>query len=523
MTGGVASVALPLLVGLPLLAAGGLVAVAAHRRAVLARTVLFGVLIANSTVGVLLVAARTDGSVLAHQVGNWLPGVAIVFVADMFAALMLAATGLLTLTCCAFAVAAGQEQRRMFAPLVLVLTGGVNGALLTGDLFNLFVFIEVMLLPSYGLRMLASRGTDSERQVRGNRLYVTVNLLTSTIFLAGVGLIYGVTGTVNLGELAGAARDSGTVAAAAAVCLFALSIKAAVVPVHGWLAQAYSATSPTIAALFSGLHTKVAIYAIYRIYAVVFDGDSRWLWVGIVLFSVTMVVGGLGAVGQNTARAVLAFSTVSQVGYILLGVALFGPLGLTAGIFYQLHHMIVKTSLFLSAGAVEVRYGSVPLGQVRGLARREPVIAVAFFAAALSLAGLPPFSGFVAKYALVTASFSTGQWVAGAVAVLASLLTMLAMLKIWSSTFWGKPDQDDDPPAGAADVDHTSGDTAVGDTAVAVRTPPRIGTALAAPAIALVLATLAFGLGGELMMWLASVAADGLVDTTSYVQAVLTP
>jgi multicomponent Na+:H+ antiporter subunit D len=229
-------------------------------------------------------------------------------------------------------------------------------------------------------------------------------------------------------------------------------------------------------------------------------------------------VGGLGAVGQNTARAVLAFSTVSQVGYILLGVALFGPLGLTAGIFYQLHHMIVKTSLFLSAGAVEVRYGSVPLGQVRGLARREPVIAVAFFAAALSLAGLPPFSGFVAKYALVTASFSTGQWVAGAVAVLASLLTMLAMLKIWSSTFWGKPDQDDDPPAGAADVDHTSGDTAV-----AVRTPPRIGTALAAPAIALVLATLAFGIGGELMMWLASVAADGLVDTTSYVRAVLTP
>lgn len=517
MTGGSTGVTLPLLVGVPLLAAGCLVALSAGRHLRLARAVLFGVLTMVSAVGVVLVVARADGSVPAHQVGDWLPGVAIVFVADMFAALMLTATSLLTLTCCAFAVAAGQAQQRMFAPLVLVLTAGVNGALLTGDLFNLFVFVEVMLLPSYGLLMLAARGTDSDRQVRGNRLYVTVNLLTSTIFLAGVGLIYGVTGTVNLGELAGAARDSSTVAAAAAVCLFALSIKAAVVPVHGWLTQAYSATSPTVAALFSGLHTKVAIYAIYRIYAVVFDGDSRWLWVGIVLFSVTMVVGGLGAVGEGAARAVLAFSTVGQVGYILLGVALFGPLGLTAGIFFLLHHMIVKTSLFLSAGAVEVRYGSVPLGRVRGLARREPVIAVAFLAAAFSLVGLPPFSGFVAKYALVTASFSAGQWVAGAIVVLASLLTLLAVLKIWSTTFWGPPGAEDD----VAPTRSTDG--AGGDTAVAVRTSRRIGAALAAPAVALVLVTLGFGLGGELMLSLSSVAAGGLVDTESYVRAVSSP
>lgn len=520
MTGGAVSVVLPLLVGVPLLAAGSLVAVS-DRRVALARVVLFGVLTATTTVGVLLAVARTDGSVLAHQVGNWLPGVAIVFVADMFAALMLAATGSLTLACCAFAIAAGQAQRRMFAPLVLVLIGGVNGALLTGDLFNLFVFIEVMLLPSYGLLMLAARGTDSDQQVRGNRLYVTVNLLTSTVFLAGVGLIYGVTGTVNLGELAGAARGSVAVAVAVAACLFALSIKAAVVPVHGWLPRAYSATSPTITALFSGLHTKVAIYAVYRIYAVVFAGDSRWLWVGIVLFSVTMIVGGFGALGENTTRAVLAFSTVSQVGYILLGVALFGPLGLAAGIFYLLHHMIVKTSLFLSTGAVEVRYGSVPLGQVRGLARREPVIAGAFLAAAISLAGLPPFSGFVAKYALVTASFSAGQWVAGAITVMASLLTLLAMLTIWSSLFWGPPDRGDDAPlVGAA---HADPDPTGGDTAIAVRTPRRVGMALAAPAVALVLATLVFGIGGELLLSLTSVAADGLVDTTPYVQAVLSP
>ncbi|GMA32993.1 proton-conducting transporter membrane subunit [Litorihabitans aurantiacus] len=270
------------------------------------------------------------------------------------------------------------------------------------------------------------------------RLYVTVNLLTSTIFLAGVAFVYGVAGTVNLAELAGAAAESDAVAIATAVCLFALSIKAAVVPVHGWLARAYPATSPTVTAMFSGLHTKVAIYAIYRIYAVVFDGDERYLWIGVVAFSLTMAVGVLGAVGESTTRSILAFHMVSQIGYILMGVALFGPAGLTAGIFYLLHHMIVKASLFLSTGAIEVRYGTGALDRLGGMARREPWVAVAFFAAALSLAGLPPFSGFVAKLSLMVAGVEAGQVAAVVVMVVVSLVTLLSMLKIWRGVFWGR-------------------------------------------------------------------------------------
>ena len=521
--------ALPLFVAVPLLTAAALVLLRGRPR--LDAVVLGAVLLASTAGGVVLVLGARDGDVLAHGVGLWPVGVAIPFAADMLTALMLTVTGLLSATCAAFAVASGHARAPFFAPLVLVLTAGVNGALLTADLFNLFVFIEVMLLPSYALFVLAGPGRGRLRQVAGARLYVTVNLLTSTVFLAGVAFVYGVAGTVNLAELAGAARESDTVATATAVCLFALGIKAAVVPVHGWLARAYPATSPAVTALFSGLHTKVAIYAIYRVYAVVFDGDERYLWVGVAVFSVTMVVGVLGAVGETTTRSILAFHMVSQIGYILLGVALFTLAGLTAGIFYLLHHMIVKASLFLSTGAVEERYGTGRLDRLGGLARREPWVAVAFFAAALSLAGLPPFSGFVAKLSLLVAAQDAGQVVAVVVMVLVSLVTLLSMLKIWSGVFWGSPTppETEDPdlaPSGTGTGSPSVSTDVAAPAATATLAPTvdaparRIGAALLAPSLVLAAITLGLGLGAELLLGLAETAAAGLLDPSAFVEAV---
>lgn len=507
---------LPLLVGVPLFAAGASTMLPYRDR--LRAAVMLTTIAGSMAGGIGLVVALADGSAVAHGVGSWPFGIAIPFAADMFTALMLTVTGLLTLTCTWFAIASGRAESRFFAPLVLVLLAGVNGALLTADLFNLFVFIEVMLLPSYGLFVLAAPGAAPLRRIAGARLYATVNLLTSTVFLIGVGFVYGTAGTVNIAELAGAAREDETVAIAAAVCLFALGIKAAVVPVYGWLARAYPATSPAITALFSGLHTKVAIYAIYRIYAVVFDGDSRFLWVGVIVFSATMIIGVLGAVGESTARSILAFHMVSQIGYILLGVALFTELGLTAGIFYLLHHMIVKASLFLSAGAVEVRYGTDVLGQVSGIAKKEPIVAAAFFVAALSLAGIPPFSGFVAKLSLILAAQDVGEIAAVVVMILVSLITLLSMLKIWSGMFWGKAPPDAGPAAPA------SGRGAGGiATAAPVITaaPPRIGAALAAPAVLLAVVTLGLGLGAELLLALSQTAAAGLLDPGVYIRAVI--
>ncbi|HSK60914.1 MAG TPA: monovalent cation/H+ antiporter subunit D family protein [Actinomycetospora sp.] len=529
------TVLLPMLVIVPVAAASVLVLLTARsaRPSPGVAVVVPAVLVLVAAGAVALIVATADGVPVATAIGLWPPGVAIPFVADALSALLLLTTAVLSLACTAFALASGEAERRWFGPLVLVLTAGVNGALLTGDLFNLFVFVEVMLLPSYGLMILARARRGSTARVAGTRLFVVVNLLASTLLLAGVGLTYGTAGTVVLAELAGAAQRSGTVAVAVALVLLALAVKSAVVPFHGWLANTYPAASPAVTALFSGLHTKIAIYAIYRIYAVVFAGDALFLWVGLVLFSATMVIGVLGAVGETTTRSILVFHMVSQIGYILLGLAIFGPLGLAAGIFYLIHNMVAKTSLFLSTGAVETRYGGGELGRWSGLARREPLTAVAFFVGALALAGLPPLSGFVAKTALVLAAVDAGRITVAVLAVGVSLLTLLSMLKIWTSLFTGEvsgPDdgsggQEEDEGEGAgedADSDRT-GAASSGSTLVAVQamTGRRIGTGLIAPGLVLAAFTVVLGVGAQPLFALCEVAAAGLVDTSAYVAAVL--
>ena len=498
---------LPLFVAVPLIGAGLLTMVRGPLW--LRRTLLLAPSAAGVLGGAGLIWLTRDGAVLAHNVGLWRDGISIPFVADVFSALMLWTTSLLALVCSMFAVATGDDRQSFFSSLVLVLTAGVSGALLTGDIFNMFVFIEVMLLPSYGLlAMLGALG-----RLRGGRIYVTVNLLTSTIFLAGVALVYAVAGTVHLGELAGAAKESPMVAVGMGVVILALSIKAAVVPVHGWLARTYPAASPAITALFSGLHTKVAIYAIYRLYAVVFDGDARFLWIGVVVFTLTMLIGVMGAVGENTTRSILVFHMISQIGYILLGVALFTELGLMAGIFYLIHHMIVKASLFLSTGAIEHTHGTGALDRLGGIARHQPLIGLVFMGAALSLAGLPPFSGFVAKLALVLAAVQDGQWTAMAVMIAVSLITLMSMLKIWGGVFWGKaPPLSEEGAAVTADGD-------AGSVTTATRT--KIRTTLILPGLVLAATTLCIGLSAEVLLDLSAQAAANLLDPSTYVEAVL--
>ncbi|MBA0127394.1 monovalent cation/H+ antiporter subunit D family protein [Haloechinothrix sp. YIM 98757] len=491
---------LPLLVIVPLLSAA-LLAVARHVE-VLRRAVLLGVSAFALVFGTVLCFTSWDGVVTAHAVGLWPSGIAIPFVADMFSALMITVTALLTLLCSMFAIVSGDDRRPYFSALVLMLSAGVYGALLTGDLFNLFVFIEVMLLPSYGLIAVLG-GRD---RLPAGRLYVAMNLLTSTIFVAGVGLVYGTAGTVNIAELAGAAAESPAVAAAASVPLIALSVKAAVVPVHGWLTSTYPATSPALTALFSGLHTKVAVYAIYRIYAVVFDGGTAYTGLVLLVLSLTMLVGVFGAVGQESMRSILVFNMVSGIGYILLGVALFGPLGLMAGIFYLVHHMIVKASLLLSTGAVEVSYGTGRLGSVGGIARTEPLIAAAFMGSALSLAGIPPFSGFVGKVAIVKAAVDEQQIAIAVVAVVVSLFSLMSVLRIWRGVFWGRAHEDEVHAVSARRPG-----------ALLTHAPP----ALALPGLVLTVVTLGIGLGGQGLLVLSEQAAAGLLDVSGYIEAVI--
>ncbi|WP_022872074.1 monovalent cation/H+ antiporter subunit D family protein [Nesterenkonia alba] len=523
---------LPLLVGMPLLLAALGAAVRKHK--LLRHIISLSTLAAMFAGSVVLLVATHDGTVIAHQVGFWDYGISIPFVVDQLSAAVLFIICILGLTSVMFAMATHEARARFYHPFVLVLMAGVAGALMTGDIFNFFVFIEVMLLPSYGL--LAMMG--AKLGAHGARIYVAVNLLASTLLLAGIALVYATAGTVNLAELHGVAAEDPAVAVAAGVVLTAISIKAAVVPVHGWLTRTYPMTSPAVTTLFSGIHTKVAIYAIYRIYSLMFDGDEQFLWIALVVTSLTMLIGVLGAIGEKTTRSILVFHMISQIGYILIGVGLFTGLGLTAGIFYLLHHMIVKASLFLSTGAIEETYGTGQIDKLGGMLKREPLIAVTFMIAALSLAGLPPFSGFVAKFSIIQATLELSHYWVAAVAILVSVFTLLSMLKIWTGVFMGKAPDDLEEralvyqermhgkrylrvQAQAENPTLTIGPpTATTSAVLAGEKQVKVPMKLIIPGMILAGVTLFFGLGAEVLMMIAETAAENLLNPEHYVEAV---
>lgn len=483
---------LPLFVAVPLVVAGVLIVVRLPRT--VRQGALLAVTAASAVGGAVLLARLHEGGLLVHSLGGWPAPIVIPFVADAFSALLLTLMASVSFVCVLFAIAAKVADEPCFCPLVLIVLAGVCGALLTADLFNLFVFIEIMLLPSYGLIVLAHRGLGLRMQVTATRTYVTVNLLTSTIFLVGIAVVYATTGTVNLGELAGAADRSAGAQLGCAILLMALCIKAAVVPVHGWLTRTYPLMTPTVTALFSGLHTKVAVYALFRLYSVFFAENRTLETLALVLFCLSMVIGVLGAVGEKDARSILSFHMISQIGYMLVGLALFTTAGLAAGVFYLVHHVIAKASLFLSTGAVEMAYGRHELGTVSGLLRREPLTAAVFFVGALSLTGLPPVSGFVAKLSLILASLEADQVAVAVVALAVSLFTMLSMLKIWGEMFLGEPESGDDSA--------------------------KIPFRLILPATILAAATVVLGIGAAPLLDVARVVAHDLLDVQPYAAAV---
>lgn len=491
---------------------------------VLARFIGLLVPIGVFAISVLLVFATLDGQVVVAQIAGWQGGVAIAFVGDLLSALMLGASAVLVFTCMVFAYSAGLGMDRWFVPAVLIMTAGVYGAYVTADLFNLFVMVEVALLPSYIL--MSRRGTLTT--LRAARLYLIVNLTASTLFLAGLGVVYGVAGTVNMAALAGLGVFP-VVGIATGVVLIALMLKAALVPTHSWLPATYPYTSPAITALFSGLLTKIGAYALLRVISLVYEPGRLVVVVVIVVSVASMIVGVLGALGEGTIRGVLTFQMVSGMGYIIVGVVLAGAVGLAAVVFYLVHHMIVMTSLFLTGGTVEHEEGTGIIRRLGGLARAHPVASFAFLLAALSLVGLPPFSGFWAKIGLLTAAADAGAYLVFAVALVVSVGTLVSMLKLGSGVFWGAPmgqreEEDEETPSDVTIGPETGGATGLAiDVAAAVEAPPvtKWRPLLVIPGLALALLSLGIGLFPEWLLALADTAGQSLADPVAYVSAVL--
>jgi multicomponent Na+:H+ antiporter subunit D len=323
------------------------------------------------------------------------------------------------------------------------------------------------------------------------------------LLLAAIGLLYGLTGSLNMADLhqrVQAHEQPALLSAIAIAFLVALGVKAAIFPLFFWVPAAYPAAPVAVAAVFAGLVTKIGIYALLRVFTLIFTHDIGYTHtVMLVVAALTMVTGGLGAIAQHELRRILAFHSISQVGFMVLGLALFTPLALAGAIFFMAHHSVVKANLFLVSGVAARLGGSFELARLGGLYRAHPLLAYTFLLSGLSLAGLPPFSGFWAKLLLVQATIDQGLALATAVALGTGLITLLSMSKIWLTVFWGPlPDKG------------------------RVRTlPSGQFVLLMIPVAALAALTLGAGLWFEPLFVLIARSADGLLDPTAYVHAVL--
>ncbi len=447
----------------------------------------------------LLGAIAGSGRQIA-QAGAWAAPYGISLVADGLSAIMLFLTAVLTLVTVlySFATIDAARERFYYYPLLLLLLFGCSGAFLTGDLFNLYVWFEVLLVASFGLITLGgSRG-----QLEGGLKYVVLNLFASTCFLIGAGLLYGVAGTLNMAHLAerlGTLQNASLVTAIAGFFLFAFSSKAGLAPLFFWLPTSYHTPPIAVSALFSGLLTKVGVYALYRVFGSVFQAElARYGTLILIIAGATMVVGVIGAMAQVNVRRILSFHIVSQVGYMIMGLGLVGVAGLTAGILYMVHHIVVKTALFLIGGATEHLAGTGELKQMGGMAKREPILAALWLAASFSLAGIPPLSGFFGKLGLVQVGVAQQQWLIVAVSAAVSLFTLFSMLKIWNEVFWKK---------------------AYGEP----RPMPRASLGLLAPAAALVALSIAIGFGAGPVLEYSQLSAEQVLDTQSLVRDVCGP
>jgi multicomponent Na+:H+ antiporter subunit D len=459
---------------------------------------------------VLLVAADRTGPVVV-EMGGWAAPVGIALVADRLSALLLLISTLVTIAVLVYSIDQriadyGRETpSTTFHPMYLLLCAGVSLAYLTGDLFTLFVAFEIMLSASY---VLITRRTSASR-IRSGMTYVTVSLTSSLLFLTMIALTYAAAGTVNFADLAGrvGALPEGVRTVLGLMFLVVFGIKAAIVPLHFWLPDSYPNAPAPVTALFAGLLTKVGVYALLRTQMLIFPQGGVWTLL-LYLAVATMVVGVLGALAQNDLNRLLSFLLVSHIGFMIFGLAVFDAAGIAGTVLYVIHHITVQATLFLVSGLITRRTGTVALDQMGGLARTSPALAVLFAVPALTLAGIPPTSGFIAKLSLLQAGAGAGvaTAVVAGVVVATSLLTLYAMARVWVRVFWGSsqppqpdPDPDDELVVGTASIPK-----------------PMVAAAASLAAVSVLIAVAAGPLSA-----LSARAATDLLDREPYITAVL--
>ena len=393
-----------------------------------------------------------DGTVLLYRLGDWAAPYGIVVVADRLSTLMILLTAVLAFFVLLYAIGSGWDDRGWhFHALFQFQLMGLMGAFLTGDLFNLFVFFEVLLIASYGL-MIHSGGNA---RLRAGVQYVLYNLLGSTLFLFALGAIYAETGTLNMADLAERVRliDPGAsvgIRIASVLLLLVFAIKAALVPLHFWLPSSYAEAPAPAAALFA-IMTKVGAYAIIRVYTMIFPPDLEvtagmyGLWL-LPAALVSLAVGMMGVLAARRLDRLVAFAVIGSMGMVMIAISLFTPAGIAAALYYIVHSTLAAAALFLiadlaRAGRDNLRLTAQP--PVSGAA----LTAALFFIGAIAMTGLPPLSGFLGKLLILDAAFATPLMVwTWAVVLSASLVSVMGFARAGSTLFW-KPVAIGHPPA----------------------------------------------------------------------------
>jgi multicomponent Na+:H+ antiporter subunit D len=385
-----------------------------------------------------LLARVLESGPIVMTMGRWMPPFGITFAADILGALFALTAAIVAFFGALFARMDidNTERRYGFYPFLMMMMAGVSGAFLTGDIFNLYVWFEVLLISSFGLIILGSRYDQLDGALR----YAFLNLIATTVFLVTTGYLYGVFGTLNMADIARKAeglRDTGPVLTLAALYFFAFAMKAAAFPLNFWLPASYHTPRAVVSALFAGLLTKVGIYALLRTGLTLFPYELQtFSGAFAIVAALTMLLGALGALAQNDIRKMMAFLIITGIGVMLMGFALGQTLGLAGTIFYAMHSMLAMTAIYLLTGIMHRRLGTPNLSEAGGLYQASPLLSGIAFVLILSVAGLPPFSGLWPKVMLVKAGLDVGAFWLVAVLLVSAFITTMALGRLFLLAFW---------------------------------------------------------------------------------------
>lgn len=426
---------IPLIIAIPLLSAF-LISLLSHWFKNIGK--VLALLSVAGLFSIILYSVKTVSQTFVYPLGGWLPPVGICFVVDALTVFMLMTVNTIALAAILYSWSYLKQytDEWKYYTLFMLMLAGMNGVIITGDLFNLYVFLEIAALSSYAL---VAFGCESE-ELEASFKYIVLGSVASAMILIGIGVLYSLTSTLNMADIVvSLPKDSNwSIKLVLALFIMGFGLKAALVPFHAWLPDAHPSAPAPISAMLSGVLIKaLGVYTLCRLIFNVIGFTPAISNILLLLGTFSMIIGVMLAIYQWDFKRLLAYHSISQIGYVIIGIGLGTPLGIIGGLFHLLNHAIFKSLLFLNAGAVEYATDTRQLGKMGGLREKMPVTSGTSLVASMSIAGIPPFNGFWSKLIIIIACVAAGRIWLSIAAVFVSILTLASFLKVQKYAFWG--------------------------------------------------------------------------------------